>query len=273
MTSPIAYAPVVAAPQAARGRYGLFNAAIGPLDMPAHGAAAGVRFVPETCGSSIAYGIACYTAEDPAPDKPLYGDSEEVVTGAFAVVSTFNCGAVGYTRAQQIEKARRALELTEQATVERALWTGTDFEGNALGILSLDAEASEIPTNYDPVLITDVLGALERFAYVDNQYGGQAYIHAPIEVAAFAAEAGLILADGNRKVTPLGSIWAFGTYPSGQVIVTGQTAVWRDPQIAIADAFDRTTNERLILAERAYAVSFECFAGSAEFDPLEAVSS
>jgi len=113
------------------------------------------------------------------------------------------------------------------------------------------------------------VGALERYAYTDQQYGNAAYIHAPVEVAAFAAEAGLVIQDGNRKITPMGSVWAFGAYPSGEVIVTGQTTVWRAPEIQVYSAFGNATNDVTLVAERAYSVAFECFAGRAEFNPLE----
>jgi hypothetical protein len=88
-------------------------------------------------------------------------------------------------------------------------------------------------------------------------------------VAAFAAEAGLIIVDGQRKVTPMGSVWAFGAYPSGEVIVTGQTTVWRAPEISVYSSFENASNEVVLVAERAYSVAFECFAGRAEFNPLE----
>lgn len=263
----------VPAPERLRRRYGLFDAASGPIDLPAHGEGGGVRFVPQDCGEAYAYGINCYGGEVSAPAKPLDGQAAEVVSGVFSVLATLNCGAVGYTDEENRTTVRRRLEGTEQAAVEAALWTGLDFEGNALGTLALDSEASDVPTGYDPGLITDVVGALERYAYTDNQYGGVAYIHAPVEVAAFAAEAGLIIPDGNRKVTPMGSVWVFGAYPAGSVIVTGQTAVWRAPEIQVYNAFERPTNEVTLVAERAYAVAFECFAGRAEFDPLEEVGS
>lgn len=76
----------------------------------------------------------------------------------------------------------------------------------------------------------------------------------------------------SRKVTPSGSIWVFGAYPSGSIIVTGQVTVWRSPAAELVTSFERTTNEALLLAERAYAVSFDCFAGQATYDPLEEVS-
>jgi hypothetical protein len=265
---------VVTPPEPLRRRYGLFDAASGPIDLPTHGEGGGVRYVPVTCGEAYAYGVTCYSGEVTAPAKPLDADTAEVSSGVFAVLATLNCGAPGYSTEELRAKVLRRMESTEQAAVERAFWSGLDFEGNSLDTLALDAEATAVPTNYDPALITDVVGALERYAYTDNQYGGVAYLHAPIEVAAFAAEAGLVIPDGpNRKITPLGSVWSFGAYPAGEVIVTGQTAVWRTPQIQVYDAFDQTSNEVTLVAERAYAVAFECFAGRAEFDPLEEVGS
>lgn len=262
----------VPAPGQLRRRYGLFDAASGPLDLPAHGEGGGVRFVPQSCGGALAYGIACYDAGE-APAKPLNSDAEEISTGVFVALATLNCGAVGYTTPEYEAKVRRTLEGAEQAAVEAALWTGEDFQGNALGTLSLDAEAVAIDAGYDPGLITDVVGALERYAYTEQQYGGVAYIHAPIEVAAFAAEAGLIVPESpgpnGRKLTPLGSVWDFGAFPSGEVIVTGQTTVWRSSEVQVYSSFENASNEMILVAERAYSVAFECFAGRAEYNPLE----
>jgi hypothetical protein len=264
---------IVPAPEPLRRRYGLFDAASGPIDLPTHGEGGGVRYVPVTCGEAYAYGVTCYSGEVAAPEKPLDTDVDEVGSGVFAVLATLNCGAPGYSLEEYRGKVLRRLEANEQPAVERAFWSGLDLEGNSLDILALDVEASNLASGYDPALITDVVGALERYAYTDNGYGGVAYLHAPVEVAAFAAEAGLIVQDGPRKVTPLGSVWAFGAYPAGSLIVTGQTAVWRAPEIQVYDALNQATNERVLVAERAYAVAFECFAGRAEFDPLEEVGS
>lgn len=262
-------APIVPAPEPLRRRYGLFDAASGPLDLPNHGEGGGVRFVPVSCGSAYAYGVTCYQGEVAAPDKPLDGDNAEIETGVFVAFSTLNCGAPGYSTEEMRTKVRRRLECAEQAAVERALWTGLDVDGNTLDTLSLSGSAVPVDPGYDPALITDVVGALERYAYTEQEYGGVAYIHAPVEVAAFAAEAGLVIPDGARKVTPLGSVWVFGAYPAGDVIVTGQTTVWRGSEVQVYNSFDQRTNELVMVAERAYSVAFECFAGSAEFNPLE----
>jgi hypothetical protein len=266
----IAPAPLIDAPEPLKPRYGLFTAASGPLALPDHGEAAGVRYVPLTCGGAHAYGIQCYAPGD-APDKPHDPDAAEVATGVFSALATLACSAVGYTLPEMRTKVLRRLEASEQGTVEMAFWTGLDLDGNPLGILNLDDEAEAVPTGYNPDLITDVIGALERYAYTDQRYGYQAYIHAPVEVAAFAHESGQVLLDGNRKVTPNGSIWSFGAYPGGSIIITGQTTVWRG-DVAQYEAFEPVTNERLLVAERAYSVSFDCFAGRAEFDPLEVTS-
>ena len=193
----------------------------------------------------------------------------------FAVLSTLLWGAVGYSDEEFRTKVRRRLEGTERP-LSRPRSGGARLRGQpARRPDPVQRGRGHRPAGYDPGLITDVVGALERYAYTTQGYGGVAYIHAPIEVAAFAAEAGLVLPESTpdvRKVTPLGSIWAFGAYPAGSIIVTGQTTVWRAPEIEVVDSFDTTTNERLLIAERAYAVAFECFAGEATFDPLEAVS-
>lgn len=271
-------------PEPLRRRYGLFDAASGPLDLPTHGQGGGVRYVPETCGTAYAYGVTCYdgTTSPPTepPEKPSDGDADEIETGVFAVLSTLNCSAPGYTREELERKVRRRFDAAEQAAVERALWTGLDFEGNSLDIRSLDAAAVESPYSAagadDIRLLADVVAGLERYAYTDLGYGSVAYIHAPIEVATFAAEAGLAIPEGPgpnaRKLTPLGSVWSFGAYPAGEVIISGQTTVWRSPETSVYNAFDRITNEVLLLAERTYAISFDCFAARAAFDPLEVTS-
>lgn len=269
---------MIEAPVSARRRYGLFDAAIGPLDLPAHGQGAGVRYIPDGCGSADILSVACY-APGEAPSKASLFDSDdpEIETGVFVTMAGLSCNLVGYTQQQLNMKALRRLELGEQAAVEKALWSGLDFEGEDTGVRSLAGEAVPIGGNYDDGLLTDVVGALERYAYTTRGYGGQAYLHAPIETAGEAAAAGLVHWENpsnpnSRKFTPSGSVWVFGAYPPGSIIITGQVIVWRAPSAELVTSFERTTNEALLLAERAYAVSFDCFAGQATYDPLEEVS-
>ncbi len=275
---------VVEAPEPARRRYGLFDAANGPLDLPPHGQGGGVRYVPVTCGEAYSYGVNCVNDLVASPSKPLDGDAPEVDTGVFVVLSTFNCGAPGYTEAEARAKARRALEGAEQGEVERTFWTGEDPAGNDLSILDLEHTAEAIfPPTGGNIAVDDIraiVAQLEDYAYRIHGYGYQAYIHAPARFAPWAADARLVVQDGNRKVTPNGSVWAFGGgYPGtgagggtgwpdgGFMHITGQTTVWRS-DVSFYDSFEPVTNERLLVAERAYAVAYECFNARIEFNPL-----
>lgn len=273
---------VVNAPEPLRRRYGIFDAAAGPLDLPPHGQGGGVRYVPLTCGEAYGYGINCADDLVASPSKPIDDDPDEVVTGVFAVLSSIACTQVGYTEEQLREKARRTLEAAEQGAVEQTFWTGEDHAGNDIGILDLEKTAEAIfPPTGGVKDIRALVAQLEDYAYRIHGYGYQAYIHAPSRFAPWAADARLIEKDGNRKVTPNGSVWVFGGgYPGtgagggsgwpdgGFMHVTGQVTVWRSPEIEIASAFNVNNNERLIVAERAYAVAYDCFNARIEFNPL-----
>ena len=269
-------APLIAAPTPGRRRYGLFDAASGPIDLPPHGAGGGVSYTSDYCGKAYAYGVNCYGSgqgQSPAPEKPLDGDGPLVSSGVFTVLATMNCGLPGYTWDKFERKLRTRFDTAEMSAVENAFWTGLDFQGNPLGIYNLNDDAEDIdPPASGTDLITEALGTLERYAYLTQGYGYQATIHAPTEVAAFAFESGHILMDGNRKVTALGTIWDFGAYPPGSMVVTGQTTVWRSPDVVVRESMDRETNEALLVAEREYAVAADCFAGRVSYDPLGLVS-
>lgn len=276
----------IPAPEPIRRRYGLFDAASGPLDLPAHGEGGGVGYVPVTCGEAVVYGINCYGGEVVAPAKPLGAEPDQVETGSFAVLSTLVCNAVGYSLEEFRTKVRRQLEGGEQGAVERAFWTGEDFEGNALDVLNLQDTATAIfPPDTDS--ITTVLATMENWLYLTQGYGYAGYVHAPMMVAPYAAEAGLVVLENpsspntSRRLTPNGSVWVFGGgYPGtgadgasgwagGAFLhITGQTNVWRSSDVAVYDAFERETNQRMLVAERAYAVSYDCHNARAEFNPM-----
>lgn len=277
----------VPAPEPLARRYGLFDAASGPLDLATHGQGGGVRYTPETCGTGYAYGVNCYGGEVLAPDKTIDAPADEVNTGVFVALATVGCNAVGYTDADLRRMARRRLEATEQGTVEAVFWTGEDGAGNDIGVLDLEHTAEAIfPPTGGTEFITTVVATLEDYAYRDQAYGYRAYIHAPSRFAPYAAESGLVLPESpsnpnGRRITPNGSIWVFGGgYPGtgasggsgwpggGFLHITGQTTVWRASEIEVAEAFEPATNQRLMVAERAYAVGYDCFNARIEFNPL-----
>lgn len=276
----------VPAPEPIGRRRGLFDAASGPLDLPTHGEGGGVRYVPVTCGEAYAYGVSCYDGEVVAPDKTLDVDAAQVESGVFVVLSTLNCSAVGYSEADYRAKVRRKLEATEQGMVEATFWTGEDGVGNDIGILNLEKNAEAIfPPTGGVDEIRTVLATLEDYAYRIHGYGFRAYVHAPVRFAAYAAEAGLIVPEGSgpnaRQLTPAGSVWVFGGgYPGtgasgnsgwpggGFLHITGQTTVWRAGDIEVYSAFHPITNERFQVAERAYAVAYDCLNARIEYNPL-----
>lgn len=280
---------LIAGPEPIRRRYGLFTAASGPIDLPLpHGRGGGVRFIPVTCGEAHPYPIGCYggLVEVPEDGKPVDPSDMEFQTGVFSVVASEECGSLGYTAQEFEAKVRRRLDNGEQGAAELALWTGLDPEGNTLDIPHLDETTDTI--SVDSLDIRSVVAGLEDWAYRAQGYGHVAYIHAPVAVAAWAADAGLVIQDGPLKITPYGSVWIFGggypgtgldgaAPPEGglNLHVTGQVQVWRSPEpfvYPVNQTMNRTTNQRLLLAEREYSISFDCMNGRALFEPLGGAS-
>lgn len=273
----------VAAPEPVGRRYGLFTAAAGPIDMPLHGRGGGVQYVPVTCGEATPYPIDCSAGLVVSDTKS--GDPDNVVFEAlpFAVYAAIECGSVGYTEAEWLTKVRRRLANGEQGAAELALWTGAvSVGGTSLGIENLQDSAVDVAVA-DPADFAAVIGALEFYLYNTAAYGNVGYIHASVDMAAWAGDHHLVVQDGPLKKTPYGSIWVFGGgYPGtgadgaappaggSYLYITGQVTVWR-----AADEFDapphqvmdRETNQMFLLAEREYAVGFDCAVGRALFNP------
>ncbi|MFW6092051.1 MAG: hypothetical protein ACOC96_10275 [Actinomycetota bacterium] len=270
--------PVVDGPEPRGRRYGLFAAAIGPLDLPMpHGRGGGVTFEPHSCGDAHPYPIECDTAE-----KVTQDEAGIVEAAPFAVTATIECGTVGHTTAEDETRVLRRLESGEQRAAERALWSGQTDAGDSLDIDAL-VTASDLVTPPDAESMASVVGALEQWLYADLAYGHTGYLHAQPIVAAYAADRGLVVRDGPLLRTPLGSIWVFGggypgtgeggAQPDGDdtwLHASGLVTVWRAPEPWVApvdQTTDRGTNQRLLLAEREYAVGFECGVGRALFQP------
>lgn len=281
-----------AGPEPFRRRYGLFTAASGPVPLPENGRAGGVRFDPVSCGMAHAYAIGCYDGLVDAQEKPVDSNDPTSDAAPFMVLASIECGSVGYTAPEFEAKVRRRLENGEQHAVEQGFWTGLGVADAALDITSLSADP-DVVTPADPLGIEHVVAALEDYAYHEQGYGYVAYIHAPVAVAAHAADAGLVVdenlgAGRQLKRTPYGSIWVFGGgYPGtgeagaappeggAYLHVTGQVQFWRSEDVHVYPAnqtMNRATNQRLLVAEREYAVSFDCMNGRALFDPLGGVS-
>lgn len=254
-----------------RPRYGLFEAAIGPLDLPVHARNGGLTYVTSICANGYGYEINCLDAQGA---KTFEGTLSTVLGVPFVVYSTFICGTAGYTPEELQQFGVEALEAVEQTIVEQIFSTG-DF-----------AQAPSLANNPDVITvtgagttITDVLSELETALYCGFggglPYGFAGYIHAPIAVLNYLRQEHLVEFDGRRWRTAMGTIISAGCYanedPDGVegadgefwMYATGQTVVWRTPDNAlfvspVEGSLDRTTNQQRMLVEREYVVTFEC---------------
>lgn len=279
--------PLIQGPAALRRRPGLFDSAIGPLDLPdPHGRGGGVTYVPRTCGVAEPYPISCTAQEVAAFTKSLDAFQASVDAQPFGVFSSLECGSIGFTGTEFESLSEERLGDGEQHAVEFAFWTGEALDGTDLGIDSLSEIATDI-TASDSLSIVSVVSDLEDWLYRQQRYGNVGFIHAPVKVAAYAAAQRQIVEDSRGvKRTPYGSIWVFGggypgtgadgaAPPSGGAFlhITGQVAVWRASSVWTSPAeqvLDRDTNQQVIISEREYAAAYDCHNARITFDPLGA---
>lgn len=252
-------------------RYGLLQAAVGPLDLPVHARNGGLRYTTSLCADGFGYEIACIDAQ---ADKSTNFDlGVTLVTGTpFIIYATLQCGAVGYSYEENRAMVVDRLRGVEQGVLEEIFSTSTFGQGP--GLIAADGITTVVGTGTTAV---EVISELERAMYcgADLKYGPVAYLHMPIPVFNELKSQHLIEYDGTRWRTPLGTVVSAGCYagndPAGVapadgtfwVYITGQTTVWRasDNDIHVYDregSLDRTTNQWMMIAEREYVVTYEC---------------
>lgn len=254
-------------------RYGILQAAVGPLDLPVHARNGGLRYVTSLCSDGFGYEIECLTAQNSKTAE--FGDGLDTVTGVpFIIATTVQCGTVGYTFAEQRSFVVERLKGIEQGTLEAIFSTGAVAAAPALlatsGIATLAGGG---------VTAVEVVSELERAMYcggtLNTVYGPPAYLHMSIPVFNELKSQHLIEFDGTRWRTPMGTVVSAGCYASNSplgvapadgsfwIYITGQTTIWRtsDDNIQVAPvegSLNRTTNQMMMLAEREYVITFEC---------------
>lgn len=249
--------PVVVDAPVPRGlRTGLFAAGVGPRILPDHGSAGGITYEPISCGHAHFLEVSCGLG-DLAVEKTIDTSDGQIRANPFVVYASMGCGSVGSSSADLDRKVRQRLANGEQTIAEFGLG------------LVLSAGATPIAAA-DPTL-TGVVGGLEQWLYGINgaAYGNVGYLHASIRMAAYAAHEELIVHDQGLMKTPMGTIWIFGGgYPDdGTITVSGQVSVWRSAQVYTPPAqLNLQTNQYTIIAEREYAVAYDCVAASSVFD-------
>lgn len=276
--------PLITAPEPLGRRYGLLAGAAGPIDLPSHGAGGGVRYVPVTCGEAHSWPIECVEGAPGTTGKQGDPGDETIEANPFAVYASYECGSVGYTPTEFVDKVRRRLANGEQGAIEYALWTGnSDVGGTDLGIANFQDDGVAVSVA-DDSNITSVVSALESWAYTAMGYGNVAYIHAPVSMSAWFSDHHLMRLEGGLWKTDFGSVVIFGGgYPGtgangdaapvggAYMYITGQTTVYRSAEpfvYPVPQTLDKGTNQYFLLAEREYAVAFDCMVGRALFNPL-----
>lgn len=256
-------------------RYGLLQAAVGPLDLPTHGRNGGMQYVTGLCGTGFGYEIECVDDQDSKAAAFTENGSTTILGSPFIVFATMVCGTVGFTFAEQRALVMERLRGVEQSVVETAFSTSTFGQGPGLtaadGIITVTGAGDSV---------VDVLSELERARYCGftgnlTQYGPPGYLHVAIPVLNALKAAHVLEFDGTRWRTPMGTVVSAGCYanntPAGAapadgvfwMYLTGQTTIWATPDsqvevVPVEGSFDRTTNQMLMLAEREYVVTYEC---------------
>lgn len=247
-------------------RYGLFNVANGPLELPPHARSGGLEFQSAVCDLPTGYDIACPPSD--TPKTSTAGGANLITANPFVVRSDLECAPVGLTDAQLRQWLLERLKAGEQALVERIFSTGTFGSAPSLqGATDLGTAAT----------IPQAIGTLEAWLYA--RYGLPGVIHVPAAAAAYMVNGGGLVKEGNLWKTAMGTLLSFGNYAGTSpaavnpaagttwIYITGQVTVWRAPDsdvftTPLADALNRITNQVYGQAEREYAVAYECFSAA-----------
>lgn len=252
-------------------RYGLFNVANGPLDLPMHARSGGLEFQTAVCDLPAGYDISCPPSGTP---KDFNSGGADLITGdPFVVRSDLLCAPVGLTDAQLRQWLLERLKAGEQAVVERIFSEGTFGVNPSLANSAVPATTLAASTTG----LVDAIGLLEGWLYA--RYGLPGVLHIPVTYASSLVSGGALVKDGQLWKTAAGTLVSFGNYagtgPAGEVpaagtayiYITGQVTVWRAPDsdvfaTPLPAALDRTTNQVYGQAEREYAIAYECHAAT-----------
>lgn len=258
-------------------RYGLFQAAVGPLNLPVHARNGGLQYVTALCGEGFGYEIECIDDQNDKSAAWTENGSTTVLGAPFMVFATMQCGSAGFSFAEQRAMIVERLMGVEQSVVEEVFSTGTFGQSPGL----LNADGIETVVGSAPATnLAGVLSELETARYCGTattavQYGPTGVLHVAIPVLNALKAEHLVEFDGTRWRTPMGTTVSAGCYanndPAGVapaagtfwMYLTGQTVIWRTPdseiQVApVEGSLNRTTNQMMMLAEREYVVTYEC---------------
>jgi hypothetical protein len=203
-----------------------------------------------------AFEMTCPAGGPGSPDavKIIRQGTDFSVGSPFLVYESARCLAMGYTDADT--KARRRLALHEQHYVETRV-SAVEFAG---------AERLNSSNAYPSM--GRAVAALEDV--IADWFGGIGVVHVPRFAYAGLAADMMIARDGPRMRTPLDNLVAIGAGYSGNgpdgapagagqawIYATGPVIAYRSEVIA-REEFDHQRNLRTAVAERSYALTFDC---------------
>jgi hypothetical protein len=246
-------------------RYGLFNAANGPLELPVHARNGGLQYTTNVCTLPGGYAINC----TPGGVAKTFTDGLSVITGnPFVVIAETLCGSIGYSEAEWNQFVFQKLQAGEQAIVEQIFSAGTFGVAPSLSNNTPAASSAGASTS-----TAGAIGNLESWLYA--RYGPAGILHIPISDAARVFTSDFVTNVGGVWRTKMGTAVSFGNYantgPTGTAAaaghsfwyITGQMSIWRTPDSEVfISPWDRsintTTNQLKMYAEREYVVAFDC---------------
>lgn len=223
---------------------------------------AGVQFESGTCDPVDLIGpVQCDPTETQGLPKNLASNAGEVGQALpFTVNGHYSCSIASASPEVMNRLAREHLTSKEEAGVERALWTGE--VGNAPSLIGegtvVLGTAQDMATG---------LGLLEQ--YVAATSGGVGVIHLPRALALALVAKSLLVVNGDRLTTALGTPVVAGTgYPGTGPDGTGSNWAYVTPALfgyrseifsATEDgiAYDTQNNDATALAERTYLIGHD----------------
>lgn len=261
-------------PNPNRQRYGLFNAANGPLELPVHARSGGLQYVTSLCSLPGGYAVNCM---DDLVAKTFTDGLTTIVGTPFVVIASELCGTLPFNEAEWTQFVTAKLMAGEQAVVEQLFSGGTFGVSPSLTNNSTPATALTAATK-----IPAALGELEGWLY--HRYGPTGIIHIPISDASWVLNSDFLVKDSGAWRTKMGTAVSFGDYanlgPTGTApaaghsfwYITGQMSIWRTPDSDIfvspwAQSIDKVTNQIRMYAEREYVVAYDCHVASVDITP------
>lgn len=213
-------------------------------------------------------------AEFCGPNTKDLSAAAQFISGfRFAAYGGITCQAIGMDREYSVSEVERVFRSGESTAIERALM-GTRFQEGTPFEQGGDAPWGA-PTDITPAggAVTPKVGIalLEEFA--GNSYVGRPTMHVPRSIGSLLLNENGAMWDGPALRTNFGSGIAAGAgysdpnlSPTGVAAAAGERWIYATGEVSIAqgemimrDEMEYQANDVVVLAERPYLVSVDCF--------------